>query len=45
MDLRWALDVWRESGAHWNGEPLGSVARNTALRSRASRTKRRRPNA
>jgi hypothetical protein len=21
MDLRWALDVWRASGAHWPGEP------------------------
>ena len=21
MDLRWALDLWRESGAHWPGEP------------------------
>jgi hypothetical protein len=21
MDLRWALDLWRESGAHWPGDP------------------------
>jgi len=25
-DLRWALDLWRTSGAHWPGEPTGPAS-------------------
>ena len=30
MDLRWALDLWLESGAHWHGEPTGPTDPNPA---------------
>jgi hypothetical protein len=43
MDLRWALDIWRESGAHWPGEPTDPTAPNPAPQSPEPPAKRRRP--
>jgi hypothetical protein len=37
MDLRWALDMWRESGAHWPGEPTDPTAPDPAPQSPAAR--------
>ena len=42
MDLRWALDLWRESGAHWRAEPANPTAPDPAAQSPASPAKRRR---
>jgi hypothetical protein len=39
MDLRWALDIWRESGAHWRGEPTDA---ESASQSSPRSAKRRR---
>lgn len=40
MDLRWAIDLWRESGAHWPGEPANPAPPAPAAPTPA---KRRRP--
>jgi hypothetical protein len=40
VDLSWALDIWRESGAHWPGEP---AAPDRAAQSPEPPTKPRRP--
>ncbi len=43
MDLRWALDIWRESGAHWLGEPTAPTDPGPAPQSPAAPAKRLRP--
>jgi hypothetical protein len=43
MDLRWALDLWRESGAHWPGEPTGHAVPDPAPQSPVPPAKRRVP--
>jgi hypothetical protein len=42
MDLRWALDLWRESGAHWPGDPTDPRGYDPARPPVAPRAKRRR---
>jgi hypothetical protein len=40
MDLRWALDLWRESGGHWRAELTDPAASDPAAESPSPSAKR-----
>jgi hypothetical protein len=40
MDLRWALDLWRESGGHWRAEPSDLAGSDPAAESPSPSAKR-----